>query len=289
MTDAQPPIAPPTIALALGGGGARGYAHIHALEALDEMGIRPVAISGSSIGALLGSGYAGGMSGADMREFALKNMGNKGEVVAGIWRMRPRSFSGAFEGGLRLGQLDVIGALRAFLPEEWPQNFETLGIPLSVVVTDFYDEKERVIERGDLFEAIGASAAIPAIFKPVKCAGRICIDGGIMNPVPFDLLHDRADIVLAIDVVGGPIGEPTKIPGNMDSLFGASQLMMRSIIDMKLKEETPEIFLRPPVSKYRVMDFLKVEEILNETANFKYEVQAALKTAIERHRHKDSA
>ena len=217
MTETQP-----TVALALGGGGARGYAHIHALEALDEMGIKPVAISGSSIGALLGSGYAGGMSGADMRAFALKNMGNKGEVAAGIWRMRPRSFSGAFEGGLRLGQLDVKGALKAFLPQDWPTTFDALKIPLSIVVTDFYDEKERVIESGDLFEAIGASAAIPAIFQPVKCANRICIDGGIMNPVPFDLLHGRADIILAIDVVGGPIGEQTKIPGNMDCLLYTS-------------------------------------------------------------------
>lgn len=288
MTIAQQNPSAPTIALALGGGGARGYAHIHALEALDEMGIKPVAISGSSIGALLGSGYAGGMSGAEIHEFALKNMGNKGEVAAGIWRMRPKSFASAFEGGFRIGQLDVKGALRAFLPEDWPQTFEALKIPLSVVVTDFYDEKERIIESGDLFEAIGASAALPAVFQPVKCGQRICIDGGIMNPVPFDLLHGRADIVMAIDVVGGPIGEATKIPGNMDSLFGASQLMMRSIIDMKLKQQRPDIFLRPPVSKYRVMDFLKVEEILTETADFKNEVKAALEEAITKHQAKQA-
>lgn len=271
----------PTIALALGGGGARGYAHIHALEALDEMGMKPIIISGSSIGALLGSGYAGGMSGAEIREFALTKMGNRNEVVAGLWRMRPKSFTGAFDGGIRFGQIDIIGALDAFLPAEWPREFEALQIPLHVVATDFYDEKEHVITKGDLFCAIGASAALPAIFRPVTCDGRICIDGGIMNPVPFDYLVGKADIVLAIDVVGGPIGNPTKIPSNMDSMFGASQLMMRSIIEMKLKANRPDIFLRPPVSKYRVMDFMKVKEILSETAGFKEEVKAALHNAIE--------
>lgn len=271
----------PSVALALGGGGARGYAHIHALEALDEMGIKPAVIAGSSIGALLGAGYAGGMSGADMREFALTKMGNRNEVVAGLWRMRPKSFTGAFDGGLRFGQIDIIGALEAFLPAEWPRHFEDLKTPLHVVATDFYDQKELVITSGDLFCAIGASAALPAIFRPVTCDGRICIDGGIMNPVPFDYLMGKADIVLAIDVVGGPIGNPTKIPSNMDSMFGASQLMMRSIIDMKLKANCPDIFLRPPVSQYRVMDFMKVKEILSETAGFKEEVKTALSHAIE--------
>lgn len=271
----------PTIALALGGGGARGYAHIHALEALDEMGIQPTVISGSSIGALIGAGYAGGMSGADMRQFALEKMGNRNEVMAALWRMRPKSFTGAFDRGIRFGQIDIIGALDAFLPSEWPRQFEDLKIPLKVVATDFYDEKELVMTHGDLFCAIGASAALPAIFRPVTCEGRICIDGGIMNPVPFDYLTGKADIVLAIDVVGGPIGNQSKIPSNMDSMFGASQLMMRSIIDMKLKTHRPDIFLRPPVSKYRVMDFMKVKEILSETAGFKAEVKTALSNAIE--------
>lgn len=274
------PMKNPTIAVALGGGGARGYAHIHALEALDEMGIKPVAMSGSSIGALIGAGYASGMSGADMHQFALKNMGNRTEVMAGIWRMRPRSFSSAVDGGVRFGQINILSALNAFLPDNWSRNFEQLEIPLHIIVTDFYAETERVINQGDLFCAIGASAALPAIFRPVTCEGRICIDGGIMNPVPFDHLTEEADIVLAIDVVGGPIGDPTRVPGNMDSMFGASQLMMRSIIDMKLKAAKPDIFLRPPVSKYRVMDFLKVEEIMEETASFKDEVTTAVTKAI---------
>ena len=151
------------------------------------------------------------MSGAEMRFLCTQNMGTS-EVAAGIWRMRPKSFADAFEGGFRVGQLDIKGALRAFCRRNGHKRFEALNIPLSVVVTDFYDEKERLITSGDLFDAIGASAAIPAIFQPVKCDGRICIGWGCRNPVPFDHLHGLADITLAIDVVGGPIGEPTKIP-----------------------------------------------------------------------------
>jgi NTE family protein len=101
------------------------------------------------------------------------------------------------------------------------------------MVTDYYGHAEVVCSEGDLRKAIAASAAIPAVFRPVMLDGIIMIDGGIFNPVPFDQLAGLADIVIGVDVVGLPSGVPGQPPTTIDMMFGASQLMMQSIIEMK--------------------------------------------------------
>ena len=110
--------------------------------------------------------------------------------------------------------------------------------------------------------------------------GRWMIDGGISNPVPFDHVSGLADIVIGIDVVGGPDGDPAKMPSTIESMFGSSQLMMRSIISMKLKHERPTIFLQPDVSQFRVMDFLNVAEILDASSGIREELKVALDAAM---------
>ncbi|CAN7557985.1 patatin-like phospholipase family protein [Ensifer sp. ENS07] len=266
----------PTVALALGGGGARGLAHIHVIEALDELGIRPVAIAGSSIGAIMGAGMAAGLRGEEIRAHTLSTVGHRREVVNRLWQLRPSSLSEAMASGFRFGQFNVERVLKAFLPEAIPQKFSDLEIPLKVVATDYYGQTEKICEKGDLRKALAASAALPAIFTPVRIDGRVMIDGGIYNPIPFDHLRGLADIVIAVDVVGGPDGDGKAIPSRIDSLFGASQLMMQSIIAMKLKEGAPDILLRPDVGRYRVMDFLRAQDVLNATAAIKDELKRAL-------------
>lgn len=266
----------PTVALALGGGGARGLAHIHVIEALDELGIRPVAIAGSSIGAIMGAGMAAGMRGKEIRAHTLSTVGHRREVVNRLWQLRPASLSEAVASGFRFGQFNVERVLKAFLPEAIPPKFSDLEIPLKVVVTDYYGQTEHVCQKGDLWRALAASAALPAIFIPVKIDGRVMIDGGIYNPIPFDHLRGLADIVIAVDVVGGPDGDGRTIPSRIDSLFGASQLMMQSIISMKMKEGAPDILLRPDVGRYRVMDFLRAQDVLNGTAGVKDQLKRAL-------------
>ena len=275
----------PTFALALGGGGARGLAHIHVIETLDELGIVPVAIAGSSIGAIMGAGMAAGMSGLDLHHYAKSILGRRGEVASRIWKSRPGSFREAVAGGLRLGQFDIERILKAFLPEALPPTFEELRIPLKVTGTDFFGHALTVMDTGDLVSALAASAAIPAVFKPVTRDGRLLIDGGFYNPVPFDLLEGAADVVIAIDVVGAP--EPMKgrtVPNTVDLMFGSSQLMMQSIIEMKLASHAPEIMLRPPVSRFRVLDFLKVDAVLAQTAGIRDELKRAIDAAVERRR-----
>ncbi|MGB8818949.1 MAG: patatin-like phospholipase family protein [Rhizobiaceae bacterium] len=272
--------ADPTFAVAFGGGGARGLAHIHVIEVLDEMGVRPVAISGSSIGAIMGACMASGMSGKDIRDYTLAVMTNRAEVMNRIWKLRPSGIGGFLTNGFKLTQFDIEGVVEAFMPPQVKRDFSELAIPLSVTGTDYYMQEEVIMETGDLRSAIAASAAIPALFRSVKRDGRILIDGGIFNPVPFEHLEGKADFVIGIDVVGGPEGDPSKLPGTIDVLFGASQLMMQSIITMKLKASRPAIFLRPPVNKFRVMDFLKAKTILDATASVRDELKRSVDAAI---------
>ncbi|QFY59196.1 patatin-like phospholipase family protein [Rhizobium grahamii] len=271
------------MAVAFGGGGARGLAHIHVIETLNELGIRPVAIAGSSIGAIMGAGMAAGMSGADIREHALMTVGNKTAVVSRLWGLRPQTVRDAVANGVRIGQFNLERILKAFLPADLPDHFSDLQIPMRVIATDYYGQNEVIVEEGALFPALAASSAIPAVFMPVRLYGRVMIDGGISNPVPYECLMDKADIVIGIDVVGAPEGDGTHIPNRMESIFGSGQLMMQTAISLKLRLQAPHIFLRPAVGRTGVMDFLKAREVLAMSAGVKDELKYALDGAIEAH------
>jgi NTE family protein len=271
----------PTVAIAFGGGGARGLAHIHVIEALDELGIRPVAISGASIGAIMGVGMAAGMSGEAIREHALMTVGNKTAVVSRIWGLRPQTVRDAVAKGIRIGQFNLERILKAFLPAGLPDRFEDLPIPMNVITTDYYGQSEVIIGEGALFPALAASSSIPAVFMPVRLHGRVMIDGGISNPVPYECLMDIADIVIGVDVVGAPEGDGTHIPNRMESIFGSGQLMMQTAITLKLKLQPPHIFLRPAVGRTGVMDFLKAREVLAMSAGVKDELKRALDQEFE--------
>ncbi len=266
----------PTVAVAFGGGGARGLAHIHVIEALDELGIRPVAITGSSIGAIMGAGMAAGMRGEEIRDYTISTVGNRAEVLNRIWKMRPTSMRDAMSNGLRVGQFNLERILRAFLPNRIPNDFCELEIPLQVTTTDYYGQVGTLVGEGDLYKAMAASAAIPAVFLPVKLNERIMIDGGIYDPVPFEPLLGKADIVIGIDVVGGPEGDSGEIPTRIDSLFGASQLMMQSIIASKLRQNPPDILLKPDVAAFRVLDFMRAREVLDASSSIKDQLKTAL-------------
>ena len=98
--------------------------------------------------------------------------------------------------------------------------------------------------------------------------------------VPFDLLHGKADIVIAVDVVGAPVEVHGRKPTSIDLMFGATQLLMQSIIANTLHKCQPDILLRPPVSGYRVLDFMKIDALMAETAGVKDELKRAVEAAI---------
>ena len=271
----------PTVAVAFGGGGARGFAHIHVIETLNAMGIQPVAIAGSSIGSIMGAAMASGMTGAEIRDHSLATVSKPASAIGRIWKAANSPGSkGIFEGGLRLGQFDIERILEALLPDAMARTFEELKIPTKVMVTDYYGHSDVVCDHGDLRHALAASAALPAVFRPVLVDDRVMIDGGIFNPVPFDQLTELADIIIGVDVVGLPSGTPGQAPSTIDMMFGASQLMMQSIIEMKCKTHPPHILLRPEVHRYRVLDFLKAKEILAESAGVAEQLKRDLDAAF---------
>lgn len=266
----------PTVAIALGGGGARGLAHIHVIEVLDELGIRPVLIAGVSIGAIMGAAMAAGMTGREIREHTLATIGRPGQIMNRLWSLRPAGFSQMVAGGFRVGQFNLERVLKAFLPERLPETFEELPIPLKVIASDYYAQCECVCDSGPLLPAIAASAALPAVFRPVVLNGRVMIDGGLWNPVPFDHLAGKADITIGVDVVGKPPAGTAEVPNSIDSLYGATQLTMRSIVTLKLEKGAPDIFLQPEVGRFRVLDFVKAEEVLAASAGIRDELKRAL-------------
>lgn len=265
----------PTFAVAFGGGGARGVSHIQIIEALDELGIRPVAISGSSIGAIMGAGMASGMTGREIRDYTLETVGHRGTLLNKLWSLGPATMRDKL-GGFRFGHFNLELILDAFLPPQVPKDFEDLEIPMKISATDYYGQAEVILEKGDLRQAIAASAAIPGLFMPIWVNGRVMIDGGVFNPVPYEQLMELADVVIGVDVVGAPEGDGTHPPNRIDSLFGASQLTMQASISLKLKLNPPQIFLRPSVNRFRVLDFLRAREILNESESVKDELKRAI-------------
>lgn len=276
VSKATPQESGPTVAIALGGGGARGLAHIHVIEVLDELGIRPVLITGASIGAIMGAAMAAGMSGSEIRAHTLATIGRPSQIMNRLWSLRPERFSEMVAGGFRVGQFNLERVLKAFLPDRLPETFEELAIPLKVIASDYYAQCECVCDSGPLFPAVAASAALPAIFRPVVIDGRVMIDGGLWNPVPFDHLAGQADVTIGVDVIGHPPAGTAELPNSIDSLYGATQLTMRSIVTLKLEKSAPDIFLQPDVGRFRVLDFAKAEEVLSASAGIRDELKRAL-------------
>ena len=273
-----------TIAIAFGGGGARGLAHIHVVRALEELGVSPTAISGTSIGSIIGAGLACGMDAQAMKEYALETFSDPREVLSRFWRMRPTNLGDAFNPSrLMLGNINPEKAVRAFAPSLIPESFEDLGIPLQVVATDFYGQREVVISQGNLPEALAASAALPAIFKPVMRNGATLIDGGIVNSVPYELLFDRAEVVVGVDVVGGPKKSVKDVPSRIEALSGASQLMMQATTRLKRRLQPPHVFIEPPVSGIAVLDFMKARDILSSTEATVDLTKRMVTQALDRH------
>jgi NTE family protein len=274
----------PPFALALGGGGARGLAHALMLEALDELGIRPRIIAGTSIGALMGAVYASGMSGAGIREYCSELFRKRTALVKRLFSRI--NGSGGLSNLLNNAMIPVFSGeriLEAMLPQTLPATFEGLQIPFLSVTTDFYTHSQYVISEGPLIPAIAASAALPGVLKPVEIDGRILVDGGFVNPLPFDVFKGDAGITAAIDVSVGPLRSSKRFPSLMEAMIGSPQIALATIIREKLKTSAPDILIRPHVGHFKVLDFFKFEEIFAASEAAKDEFKRACEKAIARH------
>jgi NTE family protein len=271
-----------SFALALGGGGARGLAHIAVFEALDELGHKPAAIAGSSSGALVGAAYAAGMSGREMRRFVISLAHNRAEVFRRLITTRAGTFANLFSLGFGSAVLvDAEKFCEQFLPEQVPEDFSQLAIPLMVMASDLYRREAVALSSGALKPALAASIALPTVMRPVVIEDRVLIDGGATNPLPFDALDGRADVIVAVDLAGEPMHARRDIPNPWECMLMTVLVMGGAITAEKVKHRAPDLLVRPKVGTFRALDFLQASAILRAAEAMKPEFKEKLSALID--------
>ncbi len=264
LKHSPPPRKRPSIALVLGGGGARGLAHIPMLEVFDEMGIRPKVVAGTSIGAIFGAAYASGINASEIRAHTEELFSRRSEIARQILGARAEPLQrvlSIFQ--MRSSLLNAERLLENILPPGTAEAFADLKIPMRIIATDYYTQDEVVLRTGELRPAIAASMALPALFKPIPFWDHLLIDGGLVNPLPFDVVANDADIVVAIDVSGaGYSAVDRKIPTAFEALVASSQIFQNSIVREKLRSRQPDILINMDVGGFYLLDFFKTKKIL---------------------------
>ena len=230
------PLRPPRIGLALGGGAARGFAHIGVIQVLEEAGIKPDLVVGTSAGSLVAALYAAGRPGAELARVALA----MDESAITDW---------AFPGrGLIRGE-----ALARYVREQTGgKTIEQLPMPLGIVATDLDSGLAMLFQRGDVGMAVRASSAVPAVFQPVRIGSREYVDGGLVSPVPVRFARQMgAELVIAVDISSPPDGQATGDPFKM--LLQTFAIMGKSINQFELKDA--DIVVRPLLTGISSADF----------------------------------
>jgi NTE family protein len=232
----RPPPRPPRLGLALGGGAARGFAHIGVITALEEAGIRPDLVVGTSAGSLVAALYASGKTGTEMA--ALAQSMDEGAITD--WAFPTR--------GLIRGE-----ALARYVRDQTAgRSIEQMKLPLGIVATDLDSGAAILFQRGDTGAAVRASSAVPAVFQPVRIGLREYVDGGLVSPVPVRFARQMgAEIVIAVDITSPPDGNAT---GDvMKMLLQTFAIMGRSINQFELRDA--DVVVRPVLTGISSADF----------------------------------
>ena len=254
--------------IALGGGGVRGLAHILALETLDDCGIKPAAITGTSMGAIIGALYASGLSGQEIHAGINRHIIRKGDDLKNILAKKSdllKWLKLATPTLRRGGFLNADSALHYLLELIEVRTFEELEIPLYVVATDYWSGEAVVFDSGELLPALKASMAIPGVFPPVEIDGRVLVDGGIANNLPYDLLPGDCKTTIAVDVA--PTRKPQEkesVPGLLDAVLGTFDILLENADRQRLAKSPPSIYLKPEIVGVRTLDFDMIEEVFEQ-------------------------
>ncbi len=271
----------PGVCVALGAGGARGLAHILVVEALEEVGVRPKAITGASMGAVVGAAWAAGLPARDLRQHLLKLLASRADVMSRVLMCRVGRLADLFGGQFQNPMLlDGERILDLFWPKAVPDRFEDLAIPFTAVATDFFGRRARRFSSGPLAPAVAASMAIPGLIKPIEIDGMVLVDGGVTDPLPYRTLVGHGDFVIACDVTGGPAPEAKATPSAFEAMFGAAQIMQGAITAEMLKVARPDLLLRPAVDRYRVLDFFRAADILAAAEPMKDEIKREMERLL---------
>jgi NTE family protein len=257
-----------SVCVALGSGGARGLAHLQILEVFDELGIRPSRLAGASVGAIMGVLYAAGLSAREIRKIIddLTVSGEESWFDAVFSEDVTRWLEFVEPTGQRGGLIEA-GAFIDFLRKKTGcERFEDLQTPLQVVACDFWQREQVIFDSGELWPAVQASMALPGLFPPVEYQGRVLVDGGLVNPVPYDVFPEGCGITVAVDVLGTRTPGESSVPSWFDTSFNTFQILQASIIQAKLAQSQPDILLKPDIRDVRVLEFYRVERIYQQTA-----------------------
>ncbi len=237
---AVPPPVPKVvkIGLALGGGAARGFAHVGVIQVLEENGFKPSLVTGTSAGSLVAAFYASGKDGAALQQVAE----TMDEAAFTDWTLP--IFSRGILRGDALAKY-VRRQVRGRLIEDMP-------MPLGIVATDLKNGQGVLFRRGDTATAVRASSAVPAIFEPVKIANREYVDGGLVSPVPVRYAKQMgADLVIAVDISTPPEGSPSG--DTFQILMQTFNIMGKSINNLELREA--DVVVRPALQGVGSSDF----------------------------------
>jgi NTE family protein len=290
-----------SVALVLGSGSSRGWAHIGAIEALEAEGIPIDCISGCSVGSYVGAIYASG-SLASLKEFVLSMDGKK--VFSYFDVVFPRS--GLLDGTKKVADL--------FSMHTDVKRFSDLNIPVMMVATDLQRGEKVVLRSGDLLSALRATMSVPGLFAPARVKGRWLVDGGIVDPVPVGVARaTEADVVIAVDLNSGIASRRTRLPATVstdaaaeqepkfksellakltdhyetaesnfknkinellgrdrnvpdiiDTVMSAINIMQERITRINLAVEPPDVLIQPRLGALKMMDFDQVEHTIEE-------------------------
>jgi NTE family protein len=245
------PVAPsvtrPRLALVLGGGAARGFAHIGVIQALEEAGIKPDMVVGTSAGSLVAALYASGKGGAELQRIAL----GMDEISIADWTIP------LLNRGLLRGE-----ALSRFVSTQvGGRTIEQMVLPLGIVATDFQSGAGVLFRRGDVATAVRASSAIPGLFAPVRIGNVEYVDGGLVSPVPVPQAREMgAQVILAVDVSTSP--EQGKTATTLEMILQTTSIMGRTINTYALQGQDV-VVVRPSLAGHKSTDFSNRQQLVD--------------------------
>lgn len=258
------------LALALGGGSARGYAHVGVIKVLESAGLRPDLITGTSIGAVFGALWATGYAAADLEQLVLEL-----DARRIIWMVHPHPSKTAM--------FDLRGFME-FIEELVPADFSGLPIPLACVATDLRTGERVVLAEGDLHAAIRASVSIPVVFPPATHDGRLLVDGGLVEPVPVQTAHAlgaRGVVAVMLNVITEHEQKAAKSGqrrhGHQEDLFEGGDLLdpgrrlqiaanSMDILERRLAQiavADADVVIAPRIEKYSQFAFLDAGPLIS--------------------------
>ena len=241
------------IGIALGGGAARGYAHIGVLKAIDELKIPIDFISGTSIGSFIGALYASGKLNQFEEEIRSKNSFIR-DVLFKLDPIYPK-----------LAVMNGNEVIKVFKRLTDITTFEELNIPLTTVATDIINNQKIECNSGDIINAIKASIAIPGVLSPTYVNETLCVDGGLIDPVPLEsAIKMGADYTIAVNLYGLESSEKKDEKYNIiDIIDRSAKIVLNNITHLSFKLNKPDLLIEPPIDQFRGWDFHKAKELID--------------------------